>query len=56
MEKRLFNIYNSEKDLNHYLKLADSEVDFLYWLNEIGYLDDDTNFYEVSKLPTPIEF
>lgn len=56
MEKKLINIYNAAKDKDNYLKLTDNKVDFLCWLNDMGYLDYDTFFDEVSKLPTPIEF
>ena len=56
MEKKLFNIYNNDKDINNYLKLTDNEVALLRWLYNMGYLDDSTCFDEVSKLPTPIEF
>lgn len=56
MEKKLFNIYNNDKDRSNYLKLTDNEVALLKWLYNMGYLDDCTQFDEVSKLPIPIEF
>lgn len=56
MEKRLFHIYNPEKDEDNYLRLTDNEVAFLDWLNEKGYLDSDTYFDAIGALPTPIEF
>lgn len=56
MEKKIINIYNTEQDSNDYLKLTNSEIAFLKWLNDMGYLDDYTYFDEVSKLSNPIEF
>jgi hypothetical protein len=56
MEKKLINIYNTAKDEDNYLKLTDNEVAFLNWLQDMGYLDENTDFDEIGALPTPIEF
>ena len=54
MEKKLFNIYNGEKD--EYVKLTDNEIAFLLWLKHEGFLSSRTYFDEVASLPKPIEF
>lgn len=57
MEKKTYHIYNRNLiNEDNYLKLTDSEVNFLIWLNDMGYLDEDTIYEDIEKMPTPIEF
>ena len=56
-KKKIFHIYNRNlMNEDNYLKLTDSEADFLIWLDKMGYLDGDTVFEDIKELPTPIEF
>jgi len=58
MEKQIIHIYDKRDAINGnaYLKLTNSEINFLTWLDSMGYLNTNVIYESIEELPTPIEF